>query len=181
MKTRTIVISAALFIIFAGGIKKAAAQAINTPTYRNAIGLRAGGTSGLTFKHFFSSGHAFEGIIGVWPNAFSITGLYERHVSSQTVSGFQWYYGAGAHFAHYARRVYYYTYNGRGPERYPYRYRYIDEGFAIGIDGILGMEYKIPPIPFAISFDLKPYFEIHQASGYAFIALDPGLGLKFTF
>lgn len=149
------------------------AQSINSSTYRTAIGLRAGGTSGLTVKHFMGSGAALEGIVGLWSNAFSITGLYEKHASSGAI-GLNWYYGGGGHIA--AANRYH------GPSRYYYRDYYSDGGFGIGIDGVVGLEYKINPIPFAISFDLKPFIEINTyGGGGAFFALDPGLGLKFTF
>jgi outer membrane protein W len=154
----------------------AQAQAINTPNYNTAIGVRVGPTGGLTVKHFFATNQAFEGILGVWPNAFSVTGLYEKHVPAASLSGFRWYYGAGLHFTSYANRAYYYR---EGNPHY-YRYRYIDAGAAIGVDGILGIEYKIPPIPFAISMDLKPYIEFHN-NGNIYSALDPSLGIKFTF
>ncbi|MES2725559.1 MAG: hypothetical protein V4643_00560 [Bacteroidota bacterium] len=147
------------------------AQSINSSTYSTAIGLRAGGTSGLTIKHFTSSGAALEGIIGLWGNAFSITGLYEKHANSGAI-GLNWYYGGGGHIAASDRY--------RGPSRYYYRDYYSDGGVGLGIDGIVGLEYKITPIPFAISFDLKPFIEINTNGG-AFFALDPGLGLKFAF
>jgi hypothetical protein len=56
--------------------------AINKSTYRTAFGLRAGITSGLTIKHFVTNAGAIEGIVGVWPNSFTITALYEHHVNA---------------------------------------------------------------------------------------------------
>lgn len=141
-------------------------------SYNTAIGLRAGGTSGLTVKHFTSKGAAWEGIIGLWNNAFSLTALYEKHAHAGA-PGLNWYYGGGGHIA---------AQNGRFGNRSYYYHRdyYKNDGVGIGIDGIVGIEYKITPIPFAISFDLKPFIEINTRGG-AFFALDPGLGLKFTF
>lgn len=146
--------------------------AFNQSFYTTAIGLRAGETSGLTIKHFTGSNQAVEGIIGIWPNAISLTALYERHASGNT-EGFSWYYGAGGHVAFETGRIY------RISDRSFY-YRYPDREVGIGIDGILGLEYKIPPIPFALSLDLKPFVEINTG-GIVFIALDPGLGIKVTF
>ena len=54
------------------------------------------------------------------------------------------------------------------------------EAYALGLDGIVGLEYKIPEIPFAISLDMKPLIEI-DGNGYFYFAFDPGFGLKFTF
>lgn len=140
-------------------------------TYNHALGLRAGGTSGITYKHFISSSSAIEGILGFWYNGISLTGLYEGYAPTG-LQGLKWYYGGGAHVATYSR--YDYVRENR------YWYRNHTSGYAIGIDGIVGLEYKIPPIPVAISFDLKPTFEI-GGSGYGAMFLDPGFGLKFLF
>jgi hypothetical protein len=142
------------------------------PDYKNAIGIRAGGTSGITYKHFFNSYDAFEGIFGLWPNAFGITGLYERHAPTGA-PGLKFYYGGGGHITGETDH-YYYRY------RDDYVYRYGRNGLGIGIDGILGIEYKIPVIPFAISFDLKPYIEVSNY-GNIFTAIDPALGIKVAF
>lgn len=145
--------------------------------YNNAIGLRIGETSGLTIKHFMNgSSHAVEGIIGITPYSAGITALYEQYVSTD-VNGLQWYYGAGAHVnTGINRRVYYTYYNDN--RYYVYRYNY--PGIGVGIDGMIGAEYKIAKVPFAISFDLKPFIEINNSPN-VFLALDPGLGFKFTF
>lgn len=140
--------------------------------YRTAIGLRAGGTSGITFKHFTSNSRAFEGILGIWGNGFGITGLIEQYAGT-TVPGLNWYYGAGAHIAVWDGPYRRY----RGDYLY---YNYNNDGLALGVDGIVGIEYKIPPIPFAVSLDVKPLLGIHTRGG-AHFALDPGLGIKFAF
>src|SRR5690242_4095924 len=43
--------------------------------YNTALGIRVGGTSGVTIKNFYSRKAAFEGIIGTFGNGFSLTGL----------------------------------------------------------------------------------------------------------
>ncbi|MFN3916612.1 MAG: hypothetical protein ACK4K0_02615 [Flavobacteriales bacterium] len=149
-----------------------------TSTYNTAIGLRAGETSGLTIKHFTGSNTAFEGIIGLWHHGLSATLLIEKHKSAFNVSGLNWYYGGGGHLVVQTRRSYYYYHRDR---YYRYYYRGYSSGeLGIGIDGIVGLEYKIPPIPFAISIDVKPMIEV-TSRGSMFWGLDPSLGIKFTF
>lgn len=148
---------------------------IDEASYNTAIGLRAGQTSGLTIKHFFNEQNAFEGIVGVWPYAFGFTGLYEKHKTAFEMEGMKWYYGGGGHATFGTNRTYYVYRNG---ERYYYRYNSGDTG--LGIDGILGLEYKIKAIPFAISLDMKPYMEINNA-GTAYLSIDGGLGIKVAF
>lgn len=150
--------------------------AINTDQYNTAIGLRAGITEGLTIKHFVNSTSAFEGILGLWPNAWGFTALYEKHAPAFSLEGMNWYYGGGSHITFETRRIYYwYKYGDR------YLYHYTSGGNTwLGIDGILGLEYKIKTIPCAISLDMKPYMEI-GTNGGLYLSLDPGLGIKVAF
>ena len=141
--------------------------------YSTAIGVRAGGTSGLTIKHFVRNYSAIEGIIGFHPNAFSLTALYEKYAGIGA-PGLHWYYGGGGHVAFESGR--FYSYNDGNK----WRRNYSDGEVALGIDGILGIEYKIPPIPFAISLDVKPFIEVNTGGG-TYIGLDPGLGIKIAF
>jgi hypothetical protein len=143
-----------------------------SPTYSTAIGVRAGGTSGITVKHFVAESNALEVILGLWYHGFSITGLYERHAPSG-IHALRWYYGIGAHIAIETEHEWH---RWRGE----WWVRDRTEAVGIGIDGVLGVEYKIPPIPFAISLDVKPFLEVLSTGG-VIGSLDPGLGIKIAF
>lgn len=145
--------------------------AINTYTYNTAVGVRGIGTSGLTIKYFNSSSTAFEGILGLGPDAFSITLLYETYTNAFDEPGLYWYYGVGGHLATQTDWVYYDGIRG---------YRREKGDLGIGVDGIFGIEYKINEVPIAVSLDVKPFLEV-TTNGDAYLALDPGLGVKFTF
>ena len=141
--------------------------------YNTAIGLRFGGTSGLTIKHAYRPSMTFEGIVGGFPNGFSITGLVEKNQLAFNTPGLNWYYGGGAHVSVYNGRSTLYNRFGRELE-YPDAN---DVGF--GIDGIIGLEYRLPDnVPIAFSLDFKPFIEI-TTNGYAGFAMDPSLGVKF--
>lgn len=144
---------------------------INSYSYSTAIGVRGIGTSGLTIKHFTASNQAIEGIIGFGPGAFSLTALWERYQNAFDVAGLNWYYGIGGHIATQSDWVYY---DGIR------RYRRSNGDFGIGVDGIFGIEYKINEAPIAVSLDVKPFLEV-TTNGDAYLAIDPGLGVKFTF
>ncbi len=145
--------------------------AINTSSYSTAIGVRGFGTSGLTIKHFNSKTNAIEGIIGFGPYALSATILFEKYVNAFDEPGLNWYYGFGGHIATQSNWTYVDGWR---------RYNRENGDFGVGIDGIFGMEYKIREIPIAISLDVKPFLEV-TTRGNAYLALDPGLGVKFTF
>lgn len=146
--------------------------AIQSSNYTTAVGIRGVGTSGLTFKHFTSGSQALEGILGVGPDAVSLTVLIEKYTSAFGEPGLNWYYGAGGHIATESRWGRYYN------EFRPYDRRPGD--FGIGVDGVFGIEYKIREIPIAISLDVKPFLEV-TTFGNVYVAIDPGLGVKFTF
>jgi hypothetical protein len=142
--------------------------------YNTALGIRLGGTSGLSVKHFYRSPMAFEGIIGGIPNGFSVTGLVEKHRLAFNERGLNWYYGGGAHVAAYSDRHYY--------SRFGREFDYRTSGeMGFGVDGIIGLEYRLPDnVPIAFSVDLKPFLEI-TTGGEAGFALDPSIGIKFIF
>ena len=137
------------------------------------LGLRLGGTSGITGKYFFKPDMAGEGIIGFFGNGFSLTGLIEKNIPVYNAPGLNFYYGGGGHVAFYNGRDRYYGNFGRD-----INYRAgNDVGF--GINGIVGFEYRLPnSIPVAFSLDLKPFIEI-GTSGYTGFAPDPSIGIKF--
>lgn len=169
------------FTLLSFVLQTASAQkTAGSSSYKTAVGIRGGGTSGLTIKHFNSSSSAIEGIIGFggnWNKRLSLTCLMEKHTNPFKENGLNLYYGIGAHLANYRNGFYADGFYGKNKYNYVY---YNESVFGIGVDGIIGIEYKIQPIPVAVSFDLKPFLEINT-HGYAGIALDPGLGIKFTF
>jgi hypothetical protein len=108
-------------------------------------------------------------IAGFWTDWFNFTALYEKYAPAFNVDGMNWYYGGGGHVSLLTSNV-----------RHDGRYYNRGEDFALGVDGIVGLEYKIPPIPFAVSIDLKPLIEVYRKGG-VYVGLDPGIGIKFTF
>jgi hypothetical protein len=139
--------------------------------FTSAIGVRAGGTSGFTFKHKYNKLMAFEGILGAFDNGLSITGLIERE-QNINVEGLYVYYGGGLHAAFYDGS--HYTRYGRDVSRGDVN------GIGIGVNGIIGLEYRLPnDIPIAFSMDLKPFLEV-SSGGYVGFAPDPSLGIKFV-
>ena len=128
---------------------------LSAQNYKNEIGLRLGGSGGLTYRYHLNEGNAIEGMLWFgWNNAINVTALYEW---SQPVinDDFSLYYGAGAHIGA--------AYND----------------FAIGVDGIVGLEYQIPNAPIAISLDYKPAINFIHFNAYGFF--DFALGVKYTF
>lgn len=169
-------ITVLLMIISSGVIAQTQVKpSINSSTYKNAIGVRGGETSGITFKHMYSNSNAVECILSFWPYTIGVTGLFEKNIN-MNAPGLNFYFGAGGHVNMGSARYRAYYLHGRG------EYVYVKRAseLAMGVDGIVGFEYKFKPIPLAISADVKPYLEV-SSYGYVYSTLDPGIGIKLTF
>jgi hypothetical protein len=134
--------------------------------YNTAIGVRGGWHSGLTVKHFLNGSDALEGLLVTAWKGFELTALFERHANAFGVNNLNWYYGAGGHVGSFQS----------GP--------WFDEdknesNMVIGVDGILGLEYNIGDIPFNVSIDWKPEFNLVGYSG--FWGGDGALSIRYTF
>lgn len=138
--------------------------------YRTGLGIRAGGTTGIALKHNYERNMAVEGLLGFFRNGISVTGLLEIHAQAFDVKGLRWYYGPGAHIA-------FYNTGQRGNAWRDTGYR-DQEAVGFGINGVAGIEYRLPDnVPIILSFEFKPFLEI-DTSGSAAFSIDPGLGIK---
>ncbi|GAC1443678.1 MAG: hypothetical protein NVSMB63_12670 [Sediminibacterium sp.] len=137
----------------------------NGSTYTTALGLKVY-PAAVSVKHFVAENRAVEGLGYFSQDGFRLTGLYEVHGDFTSVEGLKWYVGGGAHLGFWSD-----TWKNKYPAR--------DGGTAFGVDGVLGLDYKINGAPLNISFDWQPsinfvgynYFE----GGWG------GLGIRYTF
>jgi hypothetical protein len=127
--------------------------------YKTALGVKVFDGGGISLKHFVSDKAALEGIGYFWSRGARITGLYELHYDINGAPGLKWYIGPGAHVGFYNTK-----YGG---------------GSFIGIDGVLGLDYKINNAPINLSLDWQPSFEFGTDRG--FIGNWGGLGIRYTF
>lgn len=145
-------------------------------TSDHAIGLRVGSATGVTYRHKLTDINAIEGILSVQSNSresrFRLVGLYQFHNSLPALSeDFSWYWGFGGSLGSIGYKAYTDANNNRFDAH---------SEVAISIDGIVGIEYKIPEAPIAVSLDIKPYFDFLQSSTIRLF--DPiGLSIRYTF
>ncbi|MEO6583194.1 MAG: hypothetical protein ABIO05_02655 [Ferruginibacter sp.] len=118
----------------------------NSSDYTTAIGVKFY-PGAITLKHFVNSKAAVEGLGYFFNRGFRVTGLYELHFDIADVSGLKWYVGPGAHVGFYNT-----DYKGGGT--------------SIGVDGVLGLDYKIKSAPLNLSLDFQPSFEFGDFSGF---------------
>jgi len=138
-------------------------------TYKTALGVKVWGDGGgVSLKSFVQSNRALEGIMYFWNRGTRLTGLYEFHFDIEGAPGLKWYVGPGAHLGFYNNRYYDRNYyNGDG------------SGTFIGIDGVLGLDYKFDDVPINLSLDWQPSIEFGANRG--FWGGWGGLGVRYTF
>jgi hypothetical protein len=152
---------AAVFMIVIGA--NAQSKSARGSSYQTALGVKVWDGGGITLKHFFNDKHAGELIGYFWRRGFRLTGLYEIHGNFSNAGGLRWYIGPGAHIG-------FYNYND-GNNRI--------DGTYIGVDGVLGLDYKFKEAPINLSLDWQPSFEF--GDGLGFSGSWGGLGIRYTF
>lgn len=130
----------------------------NSSSYKTAVGVKFY-PGAITIKHFVKETAALEGIAYFSSKSFRITGLYELHYDLLQVDGLKWYVGPGAHVGFYDDKYY-------------------DGNTYFGIDGILGVDYKIKGAPLNLSLDWNPSFEFGESAGFNSYG---GLSIRFAF
>lgn len=128
--------------------------------YTNAVGIKFYPT-GVTFKHFISDRNALEAIGYFFTSGARVTGLYEIHGNISNAGGLKWYLGPGAHIGFYNNK------NGGGT--------------ALGIDGVLGLDYKVGSAPINLSIDWQPSIEFGNGFYNGFTGSWGGFAIRYTF
>ncbi|MFN3951962.1 MAG: hypothetical protein ACK4KT_06135 [Thermaurantimonas sp.] len=119
---------------------------IYSQEYKHALGLRGGFNNGITYRNYTSPSKAYEFILSPRWGGWSLTGLIEYYQPLGSEPGLSWFYGFGAHVGTYRRGK-----PNVGPA---------DENLLLGVDGIIGIDYKFQGVPLNISLDAKPEFNI---------------------
>ncbi|MCK5840435.1 MAG: hypothetical protein KAG99_11335 [Bacteroidales bacterium] len=164
----TLTIIAAFFILTVGA-----------QDHRNAIGLRGGFSSGVTYRVFVDDFNAFEGWLGFRDNGMQATALFQHFlpVFLEQSDHFFLYWGVGGHVGYkkWERRYYY-------DPHYPQKYYYRKVASPVlGADAILGLEFRFYTIPIALSIDYKPFIELSGPYFFHANLHDFGFSVKYTF
>ncbi len=150
-------------ILFAGILLQANSQSLGT-SYTTAIGVKVYPAS-LSVKHFVQQNNAIEGLLAFWESGNRLTGLYEIHGDINNAAGLKWYIGPGAHIGFWND-----TWKKNNPTR--------ESGMVVGVDGILGLDFKFKNVPLNMSIDWQPSFNL---IGYQYFESGwGGLGIRYT-
>lgn len=129
---------------------------VHAQDYKMAAGIRISSNDAivnhsLSLKYFLSKKTSVEGLLSFGePVALGI--LVEQHEPLKH-QAFKWFYGGGAYVAF--------------------------TGTYVGLQGVLGLDYKAPSLPLNFSIDWKP--EINLAKEFTFEPAAIGFSARFVF
>jgi len=131
-------------------------MAITAQPYDHAAGVRAGYSSGFTYKGFFLHRMSAIGLDVLYnPNGLNISGLFLIHKEP-------------------SRKVHWLLYGGGGPMGGTW-----DNYFSVGIIAVAGVEYYLRDLPLTFGFDWKPMLGIYRFTHYDL--LDFGFSIRYRF
>jgi len=162
---KIILIAFTLFLVINS---QAQSKSTNSSSYKTALGVKVWDGAGISFKHFLEGNNALELIGYFWGHGARITGLYEIHGPIKGATGLKWYIGPGAHIGFYDGH-HHHHHDGDDDHHHTH----------IGIDGVIGLDYKFNGAPINVSIDWQPAFEFGHGSG--FYGSWGGLGIRYTF
>jgi len=143
--------------------------------YNFGIGVRTGGTTGISLKKNFET-VGVEGLIGFWNDGLSFTVLMIKHVNAFGAENLNWYYGWGGHLSVYGDEFN----SKKGPAWFNHPNTDGEGDLGFGLDGTAGLEFAMKKVPFAFNIGIKPYVEVVTNGGFLFW-IDPGIGLRIIF
>ena len=126
--------------------------------FQHEIGLRGGVSSGISYKYINQEGKALEALLTFRKGGMQMTALVEkfRPMAIGNQENFFIYTGIGMH-AGFTLRNRYKIYDHPYDYYYEWDYRFLP---VVGMDAIIGIEYRFYDLPISMSLDAKPYIEI---------------------
>jgi hypothetical protein len=135
-----------------------------TSPYKKAIGFKLN-PGAISYRSFYTRNKAVEGIGFISLDGFQLTILNEKFTPFANAENLTWYMGYGGHFNLWSER-----YKLNNPSK--------SAGVAVGIDGMLGLDYKLKNTPINLSVDIQPAFNFVGAS-YFDLGWG-GIGIRYT-
>lgn len=162
-----------LAILMLTGIANVKAQ-----TLEHAVGYRGGLSRGLTYQFFYQPMQDVKLLLSFRDQGMQLSAMIEQYepVMTSYQDQFFMYYGAGIHLG--------YTQNKYPDDANNYQFpyaRHVQTRAVAGINGIIGMEYRIESIPLTFGADFKPFMEFFGKPFFRLNLSDFALSLKYQF
>lgn len=156
---------------------------LSAQSYEHSAGVRLGHTSGLTYKKFLVDEQAIELLLSGRNEGIQLTVNYLKHSQMEFAfnQNFYVYYGVGGHIGMERFNDIKKTIVPQ-PEGSIPTFIFEDQNyFTMGIDGMLGLEYRWLSVPITLSFDVKPYFNFIGMRYTEIKFWDAGFSFKYVF
>lgn len=155
---------------------------VKAQSYEQSAGVRAGHTSGLTYKKFLINEQAVETLLSGRNEGIQVTVSYLKHHQMEFSfnDNFFVYYGIGGHigmerFNDLEKSI---ILDEKGQPTFLFEDK---NYFAMGVDGTIGLEYRWLSVPMTLSFDVKPYFNFIGMRYTQNKFWDAGFSFKYVF
>ena len=120
----------------------------------------------VDFKFYTKGGHALEFIGYNLQNAYRLTTLFMPYFPINHDGSLRMVVGPGVHVGVWK--------NGYKTDSY-------SSNPIVGVDGILGMEYKIPKLPLSFQLHYQPSADLAGNNEYYYDSKSAGAVVRFTF
>lgn len=149
---------------------------LNAQDHNGAIGIRGGESGGITAQMFKDEGSAIQALLSFRRTGVQFTVLTERYmpVLLNYSDHIFLYEGYGGHIG-YER---WYKYHAGDWPNYSEHMR---TSPLIGIDGIVGLEYRLFKYPFKFGIEYKPFAELSLHHVFRLNLWDFGVTIHYTF
>jgi hypothetical protein len=147
-------------------------------TYSREAGMRAGLTSGFTYRQYLDDYLSYEGILSFRKSGMQVTMIRQIHeLQSPFELGqdFHFLYGFGGH----AGFFYTDSYQPFGFTEYNYPQRKLSP--VVGADAYAAIEYRADTFPLAIGLDFKPFFEFSMYQFFSLKLWDLAFNVRYRF
>ena len=148
---------------------------------KNAIGARLGLSSGISYQLMVDEFRGDKGFMSFRDGGIQLTAMIEsyRPLYLEFTDKMYFYTGMGAHigFTRWQSGNWIWS----NPFKYYTQANYYSIAPVIGLDGIIGLEFRLDRIPLTFSLDAKPFFELFGQNIFRLSVFDIGLSMKVHF
>ncbi len=144
--------------------------------FTKEVGIRGGYSSGITFRVNIEEETSYEAQLAYRQNGGIFTIFRQKHLEMgmDKLGNWEFLYGMGAHFGFYFTDSYriffkeiYYGQNMFTP--------------VVGVDGYVGIDYKLENIPISFGVSYQPHMEISLRQIFAINLWDFGIHVRYRF
>lgn len=154
--------------------------------YIHAAGYRAGLSNGLQYQVFTNEVKAYELLLSFRYEGVQLTALSKSYTPASIGDSerFFWYYGFGAHIGYHNTSHCFDCHINDSLQtspRTPTPRDHKNNMFALGVDFVGGLEYRLMTLPFTLGIDWKPYIGFFGPRRIARNIGDFAITARYTF